>query len=62
MAVLRDRAFALANVTFAGATLWTDFLLHDDQRRAMAVAGDLMIDFRKISEGNYLVRVIPFLW
>ena len=46
--VLQNEAIRLGHVTFAGATLWTDFDLFGDQRRAMAVAADHMNDFRKV--------------
>ncbi len=46
--VLQNDTICIDNVTFAGATTWTDFNLFGDQRRAMAVAADRMNDFRKI--------------
>jgi predicted phosphohydrolase len=33
---------------FVGATLWTDFNLHDDPSLAMAIAGDELNDYRRI--------------
>jgi hypothetical protein len=57
--VLQNEAIRLGNVTFAGATLWTDFDLFDDQRRAMAVAADKMNDFRKIRVSRYRDRFRP---
>jgi predicted phosphodiesterase len=57
--VLQNQAIRLGNVTFAGATTWTDFNLFGDQRRAMAVAADKMNDFRKIRTERYLDRFRP---
>jgi predicted phosphodiesterase len=57
--VLQNEAIRLGNVTFAGATLWTDFDLFGDQRRAMAVAADKMNDFRKIRVSRYQDRFRP---
>ena len=53
---LEDRA---GSVTFAGATTWSDFQLHGDQRRAMVVAADRMNDFRKIRTDGYRRRFRP---
>jgi len=33
--VLQNRWIRLGDVTFAGATLWTDFCIFGDQRRAI---------------------------
>ena len=57
--VLQNEAIRLGNVTFAGTTLWTDFNLFGDQRRAMAVAADRMNDFRKIRLSRYQDRFRP---
>jgi predicted phosphodiesterase len=57
--VLQNRCIQLGDVTFAGATLWTDFNLIGDQRRAMAVAADRMNDYRKIRTARYLERFRP---
>lgn len=61
--VLQNRSITLEDatgrVTFAGATLWTDFDLHGDQHRAMLVAGERMNDFRKIRTGGYKLRFRP---
>lgn len=58
--VLQNRTLTLEDqkgkVTFAGTTMWTDFELHGDQARAMAVANDRMNDFRKIRTGGYRQR------
>lgn len=57
--VLQNEAIQLGNVTFAGATLWTDFNLFGDQRRSMVVAGERMNDFRKIRTARYVERFRP---
>jgi predicted phosphodiesterase len=57
--VLQNRWIRLGDVTFAGATLWTDFRLFGDQRRAMAVAAARMNDFRKIRINRYVDRFRP---
>jgi Calcineurin-like phosphoesterase len=57
--VLQNRWIQLGDVTFAGATLWTDFSLFGDQRRAMVVAADRMNDYRKIRTARYLERFRP---
>jgi predicted phosphodiesterase len=57
--VLENEAVQIGDVTFAGATLWTDFNLFGDQRRAMVVAGERMNDFRKIRTARYAVRFRP---
>jgi predicted phosphodiesterase len=57
--VLENEAIRIGDVTFAGATLWTDFNLFGDQRRAMVVAGERMNDFRKIRTARYAARFRP---
>jgi predicted phosphodiesterase len=57
--VLENEAVQIGDVTFAGATLWTDFNLFGDQRRAMVVAGERMNDFHKIRTARYAVRFRP---
>ena len=57
--VLQDESVRIGEITFAGATLWTDFNLFGDQRRAMRVAGDRMNDFRKIRTSRYADRFRP---
>jgi len=57
--VLQNRSVQLGNVTFAGATLWTDFGLYNNQHRAMLVAGEKMNDFWKIRTGRYRLRFRP---
>lgn len=57
--ILQNDTVRIDNVTFAGATLWTDFDLFGDQWRAMRVAGDQMNDFRKIRTARYVERFRP---
>ncbi|MHC2462426.1 metallophosphoesterase [Bradyrhizobium embrapense] len=46
-------------VTFAAATLWTDFKINGDPRRAMAIAAERMNDFKRIRISNYTRRFLP---
>ena len=57
--VLADDLIRLGGVTFAGCCLWTDYCLYGERRRAMAVAGDRMNDFKKIRVRNYTERFRP---
>lgn len=57
--VLQNDAVRIGDVTFVGATMWTDFDLFGDPRRAVAVAADRMNDFRKIRTAKYLERFRP---
>ncbi|MGN6310703.1 MAG: metallophosphoesterase, partial [Xanthobacteraceae bacterium] len=57
--VLQDEVAHIDNVTFVGATLWTDFALFGDAHRAMTVASDRMNDFRKIRTTRYMERFRP---
>jgi predicted phosphodiesterase len=57
--VVQNEAIQLGHVIFAAATLWTDFDLFGDQRRAMRVAGERMNDFRKIRVAKYVERFRP---
>lgn len=57
--VLQNRAIALGDAIFAGCTMWTDFDLFGDRRRAMAVAGERMNDYRKIRTAKYAERFLP---
>lgn len=57
--ILQNRWIRLGDITFAGATLWTDFELFGDQRRAMAVAAERMNDFHKIRIHRYIERFRP---
>lgn len=57
--VLHNEKILVGDVTFAGATCWTDFALFGDVHRAMTVAADNMNDFRKIRTNRYLERFRP---
>jgi predicted phosphodiesterase len=57
--ILERDAIRIGDVTFAGATLWTDFNLFGDQRRAMRVAFEKMNDFRRIRASRYVDRFLP---
>jgi predicted phosphodiesterase len=57
--VLQNESVLIGDVTFAGATLWTDFDLFADQRLAMRIAGERMNDFRKIRLRQYQDRFRP---
>ncbi|MBR0695336.1 metallophosphoesterase [Bradyrhizobium lablabi] len=59
ISVVQNETVQLGNVVFAGATLWTDFNLFGDQRRAFGVAADRMNDFKKIRMNAYLDRFRP---
>jgi predicted phosphodiesterase len=54
-----DSYVVLSDVTFAGATLWTDFNLFGDRERAMEYAGDVMNDYRRIRTRDYEYRLRP---
>ncbi|GLR89741.1 metallophosphoesterase [Bradyrhizobium iriomotense] len=56
---LENETVRIDGVTFACCTLWTDFALFGDPRRAMAVAADKMNDFRKIRTSRYVERFRP---
>ncbi|QAU48843.1 metallophosphoesterase [Bradyrhizobium guangzhouense] len=57
--VLQNDVFIIDDITFLGATMWTDFDLFDDPAYAMMVAGGVMNDYRKIRHGNYEFRLRP---
>jgi Calcineurin-like phosphoesterase len=57
--VLQDETVTIDGTTFAGSTLWADFDLFGDQRRAMRVAGDRMNDHKKIRTNKYAERFRP---
>lgn len=57
--VLQDETTMVGDVTFAGATLWTDYNLGGDRSRAMVVAAERMHDHRKIRTNAYLNRFLP---
>jgi predicted phosphodiesterase len=53
--VLENETVRIGDVTFAGATLWTDFALSGDAHRAMVAAADRMNDYKKIRTAAYRV-------
>jgi predicted phosphodiesterase len=57
--ILERSSIRLGDVTFAGATTWTDFSLFGDPDRAMRVAGERMNDFRRIRTARYQLRFLP---
>lgn len=57
--VLENETVRIEGVTFAGATLWTDFALNGDAHRAMMIAGDRMNDYKKIRIAAYRRRFLP---
>nr|WP_245003673.1 metallophosphoesterase [Bradyrhizobium liaoningense] len=57
--VLENETVCIGDVTFAGATLWTDFALKGDAYRAMMTAGDRMNDYKKIRIAAYQRRFLP---
>ena len=57
--ILQDDSCVIGDVTFAGATLWTDFNLFGDRQRAMAHAGGVMNDYRRIRKRGYQERLRP---
>ncbi|WP_298257229.1 metallophosphoesterase [Bradyrhizobium sp.] len=57
--VLQDDTKRIGDTIFAGATLWTDFNLFGNRRRAIGIAADRMNDFRKIRMNEYRERFRP---
>lgn len=57
--VLENETVRTGNVTFAVTTLWTDFAVRGDARRAMQVAGERMNDFKRIRTSGYRQRFLP---
>jgi predicted phosphodiesterase len=57
--VLQNDTVTIGDVTFIGATFWTDFALFGDPVRAMAAAAEYMNDYRKIRLGRYAYRLRP---
>ncbi|OKO83241.1 metallophosphoesterase [Bradyrhizobium sp. AS23.2] len=57
--VVENETFRIGNVTFAGATLWTDFAINGDAHRGMMIAGERMNDFKKIRTSTYKQRFLP---
>jgi Icc-related predicted phosphoesterase len=57
--VLQNDTVQIGDVTFIGATFWTDFNLFGDPGRAMIAAAEFMNDYRKIRVGRYVYRLRP---
>jgi len=57
--VLENETARVGDVTFAGATLWTDFALNGDAHRAMLVAAHRMNDYKKIRIAAYRQPFLP---
>jgi predicted phosphodiesterase len=57
--VLENDTVQIGDVTFIGATFWTDFNLFGDPGRAMIAAAEFMNDYRKIRVGRYVYRLRP---
>jgi hypothetical protein len=57
--ILENDAVEIDGVIFLGAVGWTDFNLFGDPERAMAAAGEVMNDYRKIRISNYTRRLRP---
>jgi predicted phosphodiesterase len=57
--LLQHDSIRIGEVTFAGATTWTDFDLFGDPHRAMVIAAEWMNDFRKIRINRYVERFRP---
>ena len=57
--ILENDTVQIGEVTFIGATFWTDFNLFGDPGRAMMAAAEFMNDYRKIRVGRYVYRLRP---
>lgn len=57
--ILQNDTVQIGDVTFIGATFWTDFNLFGDPGRAMVAAAEVMNDYRKIRVGRYVYRLRP---
>jgi predicted phosphodiesterase len=57
--ILQNDTVVIGNVTFIGATFWTDFNLFGDVGHAMLAAAEFMNDYRKIRVGRYVYRLRP---
>jgi predicted phosphodiesterase len=58
--VLECDTILLGNVTFIGATGWTDFNLFGSPLAAMKAAAEIMCDYRRIRKRFYAERLRPF--
>jgi predicted phosphodiesterase len=57
--ILQNDTVQIGDVTFIGATFWTDFNLFGDPGRAMVAAAEFMNDYKKIRVGRYVYRLRP---
>jgi 3',5'-cyclic AMP phosphodiesterase CpdA len=57
--VIQDQILVLGDVTFVGATFWTNFGLFGNAERSMALASDVMNDYAKIRKDDYRQRLRP---
>jgi Icc-related predicted phosphoesterase len=57
--ILQNDTVQVGDVTFIGATFWTDFTLFGDPGRAMIAAAESLNDYRKIRVGRYVYRLRP---
>jgi predicted phosphodiesterase len=57
--VLENDSVEIDGVIFLGAVGWTDFNLFGDPERAMAAAGDVMNDYKKVRISDYTRRLRP---
>lgn len=59
LAVLERSSVTVGDVVFLGATLWTDFALHGDDRMGRAAAAETMNDYRRIRVDPQYRRLRP---
>jgi Icc-related predicted phosphoesterase len=57
---LEDEQVVIGGVRFLGATMWTDFELYGDMRRAMEIAHWSMNDFRQIFDLDAENQLVPW--
>jgi Icc-related predicted phosphoesterase len=57
--VIQNQTVTIGEISFLGATLWTDFDLFGDVEYAMMAAGESMNDYQKIRTRNYELRLRP---
>jgi Icc-related predicted phosphoesterase len=57
--VIQNQVVTIGEISFLGATMWTDFDLFGDAEYAMMAAGETMNDYRKIRTRNYELRLRP---
>jgi Icc-related predicted phosphoesterase len=57
--VIQNQTVTIGEISFLGATMWTDFDLFGDAEYAMMAAVETMNDYRKIRTRNYELRLRP---